>query len=237
MAFSSGASNQRSHKARGLRLTRPTPAPRYRNNFRHCAVDQGNLHIRQLGVTQSCILRRIRTRLPTCRSVACGDLLTVETFTCSSCQRHPWFQGPSCYAYSCLCCNFARKPNRSPCGPVTIPRVSGATRDQKGMTQEKLGQALGLTFQQVQKYEKGTNRIGASRLRHIASIQQVPISFFFEDAPGTIIYPRRALRLRLRLPRHVGRARADESLHADRKRQAQAIHCCFGQADRRRRRT
>src|SRR5712692_779493 len=53
-----------------------------------------------------------------------------------------------------------------------------------GMTQEKLGQALGLTFQQVQKYEKGTNRIGAGRLQHIASIQQVPISFFFEDAPG-----------------------------------------------------
>ena len=54
----------------------------------------------------------------------------------------------------------------------------------QGMTQEKLGQALGLTFQQVQKYEKGTNRIGAGRLQHIASIQQVPISFFFEDAPG-----------------------------------------------------
>jgi transcriptional regulator with XRE-family HTH domain len=52
------------------------------------------------------------------------------------------------------------------------------------MSQEKLGQALGLSFQQVQKYEKGTNRIGASRLQHIASIQHVPISFFFEDAPG-----------------------------------------------------
>ncbi len=57
-------------------------------------------------------------------------------------------------------------------------------RKMQGMTQEKLGQALGLTFQQVQKYEKGTNRIGASRLQHIASIQQVPISFFFEGAPG-----------------------------------------------------
>jgi transcriptional regulator with XRE-family HTH domain len=54
-----------------------------------------------------------------------------------------------------------------------------------GMTQEKLGDALGLTFQQVQKYENGTNRIGASRLQHIASIQQVPISFFFEGAPGS----------------------------------------------------
>ena len=57
-------------------------------------------------------------------------------------------------------------------------------RMMQGMTQEKLGQALGSTFQQVQKYEKGTNRIGAGRLQHIASIQQVPISFFFEGAPG-----------------------------------------------------
>lgn len=51
------------------------------------------------------------------------------------------------------------------------------------MSQEKLGDALGLTFQQVQKYEKGTNRIGASRLQHISSILQVPVSFFFEGAP------------------------------------------------------
>jgi transcriptional regulator with XRE-family HTH domain len=57
-------------------------------------------------------------------------------------------------------------------------------RKMQGMSQEKLGNALGLTFQQVQKYEKGTNRIGASRLQHIASVQQVPISFFFEGAPG-----------------------------------------------------
>ena len=51
------------------------------------------------------------------------------------------------------------------------------------MSQEKLGDALGLTFQQVQKYEKGTNRIGASRLQHISNILQVPISFFFEGVP------------------------------------------------------
>lgn len=53
-----------------------------------------------------------------------------------------------------------------------------------GMSQEKLGDALGLTFQQVQKYEKGVNRIGASRLQHIAHILRVPVSFFFEHAPG-----------------------------------------------------
>jgi transcriptional regulator with XRE-family HTH domain len=52
-----------------------------------------------------------------------------------------------------------------------------------GMSQEKLGDALGLTFQQVQKYEKGTNRIGASRLQQIAIILQVPVAFFFEGAP------------------------------------------------------
>ena len=53
-----------------------------------------------------------------------------------------------------------------------------------GMSQEKLGEKLGLTFQQVQKYEKGTNRIGASRLHHMAEILGVPVQFFFEDMPG-----------------------------------------------------
>src|SRR5271156_2307638 len=53
-----------------------------------------------------------------------------------------------------------------------------------GMSQGKLGNALGLTFQQVQKYEKGTNRIGASRLQQISHILQVPVSFFFEGAPS-----------------------------------------------------
>jgi transcriptional regulator with XRE-family HTH domain len=52
------------------------------------------------------------------------------------------------------------------------------------MSQEKLGDALGLTFQQVQKYEKGTNRIGASRLQQISHILQVPVEFFFEGAPN-----------------------------------------------------
>ena len=50
-----------------------------------------------------------------------------------------------------------------------------------GMSQEKLGEALGLTFQQVQKYERGANRIGASRLHHISEVLDVPINYFFED--------------------------------------------------------
>ncbi len=53
------------------------------------------------------------------------------------------------------------------------------------MSQEKLGDALGLTFQQVQKYEKGTNRIGASRLQQISKTLNVPPSFFFEGAPSS----------------------------------------------------
>lgn len=54
-------------------------------------------------------------------------------------------------------------------------------RTMVGMTQEKLGDQLGVTFQQVQKYEKGANRIGASRLQEIAHILSVPVSYFFDD--------------------------------------------------------
>lgn len=53
-----------------------------------------------------------------------------------------------------------------------------------GMSQERLGDSLGITFQQVQKYEKGTNRIGASRLQQIASTLGAPVAYFFEEAPG-----------------------------------------------------
>lgn len=56
-----------------------------------------------------------------------------------------------------------------------------------GMSQEKLGEALGLTFQQIQKYEKGTNRIGASRVQQIGDVLQVPVSFFFEGGPSSSV--------------------------------------------------
>lgn len=57
-------------------------------------------------------------------------------------------------------------------------------RTMLGLSQEKLGNALGITFQQVQKYEKGSNRIGASRLQNIANVLNVPVAFFFDDAPS-----------------------------------------------------
>lgn len=56
-------------------------------------------------------------------------------------------------------------------------------RTMMSMSQEKLGDALGITFQQIQKYEKGTNRIGASRMQQISAALKVPVAFFFEDAP------------------------------------------------------
>jgi len=52
------------------------------------------------------------------------------------------------------------------------------------MSQEKLGEAIGLTFQQVQKYERGANRIGASRLFDLSRVLDVPVSFFFDDMPA-----------------------------------------------------
>ncbi len=74
-----------------------------------------------------------------------------------------------------------RKPN-----PVDV-HVGSRVRLRRmllGMSQEKLGENLGLTFQQVQKYEKGANRIGASRLFEVARILGVNVQFFFEDLPG-----------------------------------------------------
>lgn len=59
-------------------------------------------------------------------------------------------------------------------------------RTMMGMSQERLGDALGLTFQQVQKYERGVNRVGASRLFDLSRALDVPISFFFDDLPAPL---------------------------------------------------
>jgi transcriptional regulator with XRE-family HTH domain len=65
--------------------------------------------------------------------------------------------------------------------------VGGRVRKRRqmlNMSQGKLADAIGLTFQQVQKYEKGTNRMGPSRLQQVANVLQVPVTFFFEGVPG-----------------------------------------------------
>ncbi len=91
-----------------------------------------------------------------------------------------------------------------------------------GMSQEKLGEALGLTFQQVQKYEKGTNRVGASRLQQISEILQVPVSFLFDGGPSGAV--------------NSDGFGSDARLHAHRRRQAPPQHRRTGRTDRRPRR-
>ena len=69
--------------------------------------------------------------------------------------------------------------------PIDV-HVGGRVRLRRtllGMSQEKLGEALRLTFQQIQKYERGVNRIGSSRLYQLSQILDVPVSFFFDDMP------------------------------------------------------
>jgi transcriptional regulator with XRE-family HTH domain len=67
---------------------------------------------------------------------------------------------------------------------VDVGRRVRALRLEKGMSQTDLGAELGITFQQIQKYEKGTNRIGAGRLQRISEVLEVPVSVFFSDGTG-----------------------------------------------------
>ena len=87
-----------------------------------------------------------------------------------------------------------------------------------GMSQEKLGEKLGITFQQIQKYEKGTNRIGASRLQQIATVLSVPGFFFLRRRAGAgsgrgARFGAGFARLRVRLPRHLRWVGAHQGLH------------------------
>jgi transcriptional regulator with XRE-family HTH domain len=80
------------------------------------------------------------------------------------------------------------KARRLPPGvpnPIDV-HVGGRVRLRRtllGMSQEKLGEAVNLTFQQIQKYERGANRIGASRMFELSQVLDVPVSFFFDDMP------------------------------------------------------
>jgi transcriptional regulator with XRE-family HTH domain len=80
---------------------------------------------------------------------------------------------------------MSEKQDRKEPEPTDV-HVGGRIRLRRnllGMSQEKLGEQLGITFQQIQKYEKGTNRVGASRLQAIATILGVPVAYFFEEGP------------------------------------------------------
>ncbi len=75
-----------------------------------------------------------------------------------------------------------RKSDRPDPTDVHVGSRVRLRRNMMGLSQEKLGEALGLTFQQVQKYERGANRIGASRLWELSGILDVPVQFFFDTA-------------------------------------------------------
>lgn len=83
---------------------------------------------------------------------------------------------------------MARKKIHSTFNPHPVDMHVGARvrlrRTMMGMSQEKLGEAVGLTFQQIQKYERGVNRMGASKLFEIGNALDVPVSFFFDDMPS-----------------------------------------------------
>jgi transcriptional regulator with XRE-family HTH domain len=75
---------------------------------------------------------------------------------------------------------MASKPNPI---DVHVGKRLRLRRTLLGMSQERLGELLGLTFQQVQKYERGANRVGSSRLFELGRILNVPVAFFFDDLP------------------------------------------------------
>lgn len=90
--------------------------------------------------------------------------------------------------------SIAERPARGKRGrsnPIDV-HVGGRVRMRRtllGMSQEKLGEALGITFQQVQKYERGANRIGASRLHQIGKVLDVPVSYFFDEMSDELDTP------------------------------------------------
>ncbi len=80
--------------------------------------------------------------------------------------------------------NIKKEPNPI---DIHVGAMVRLKRNMLGMSQEKLGESLGVTFQQVQKYEKGTNRISASKMQEIAKILKTPVSFFFETGSDAAV--------------------------------------------------
>ena len=113
---------------------------------------------------------------------------------------------------------------------VEVGRRIRSRRLALGMSQEKLGEALGITFQQIQKYEKGTNRVGASRLAQIATTLDVSPAYFFPDAKegeGPAPHPHTAI---LDRPDTIALLDAFAGLKADDRRRAIFIVAALGVA-------
>ncbi len=106
------------------------------------------------------------------------------------------------------------KPKQRGHDPVDI-HVGSRVRLRRtllGMSQEKLGRAVSLTFQQIQKYERGSNRIGSSRLFQFSKVLRVPVSFFFDDMPDAVAGRTRGLREPAQEPFETGNFTKRETL-------------------------
>ena len=106
------------------------------------------------------------------------------------------------------------KPKQRGHDPVDI-HVGSRVRLRRtllGMSQEKLGRAVSLTFQQIQKYERGSNRISSSRLFQFSKVLQVPVSFFFDDMPDAVAGRTRGLREPAQEPFETGNFTKRETL-------------------------
>lgn len=113
---------------------------------------------------------------------------------------------------------------------IEVGRRIRTRRQALGMSQEKLGEALGITFQQIQKYEKGANRVGASRLAQIADALDVPPAFFFPETKagkGPAPHPHIAI---LDRPDTIALLDAFAALKADDRRRAIFIVAALGVA-------
>lgn len=78
---------------------------------------------------------------------------------------------------------YVQRKNQRSVGPndIELGKRIKLRRVEQGLSQDEVGKALGITFQQIQKYEKGVNRVGAARLQQVATVLDVPVAFFFDD--------------------------------------------------------
>jgi transcriptional regulator with XRE-family HTH domain len=123
---------------------------------------------------------------------------------------------------------MASKPNPI---DVHVGKRLRLRRTLLGMSQERLGELLGLTFQQVQKYERGANRIGSSRLYELGRILDVPVSFFFDDLPEELAGSAAGYSLRGLAEESSGFEHQDHALPLDRRETLELVRAYYRIAD------
>lgn len=169
------------------------PSHKHSLNYRRCPA------CANAGQSETCTLRRVRTTLVVSGAITLRHALITNTSEGRASSNTSNLKistdlDVNLTEYGYGACRTARVRRKDKCS-VTIPRLYEEARSYNSrhdmldarmldMSQTVLADAVGVTFQQVQKYEKGVNRISASRLQGISQILQVPIPFFFDGVPG-----------------------------------------------------